>query len=307
MRYGRRRAEGGRRRTGAVRAARMLCGRWFGWRSGSRPAASSQPATSHIQPARYRGGKRVLALAVLALMLTAGPAIACDLCARMPGTPLLFEHPAAIELAQAAFAAAESGRIELNPRMAESKLPSEVRPGAWLDDLSARQLMHDWSQSRAGRIPVTLRLTLDVQFVDTSEVCELDLRFGQIIARDVTAGPADVRLATTKAGWYALLKLGLTSCESLRLVVLDSESGAKLDRVKLLALFPAPSQPSPPAVKKRPAAPTRVDPAVSQRSAPSAISDRAMPAESQRPRRHGVARVAHAARQMTPFRTRRGR
>ena len=63
-----------------------------------------------------------------------------------------------------------------------------------------------------------------------------------MLARDSTSGPADVRIATTKPGWYRLLRSGLTSCESDRLIALDSESGVSLERASKNLLREARSQ-----------------------------------------------------------------
>ncbi len=158
----------------------------------------------------------------LILALFANQIMACDVCLRLPGVPFEIDHPAAIEVALATRAEAEQGSLDLNP-MVRQVLSADRHLPARLDDFSPRQLVMLWSQTRPAKNHLALRFTVELIFVDTDRICRVDVRFGEVLDSDPRSGPADLRMITSKAGFFCLLDKGLEICLQRKLIVVESE------------------------------------------------------------------------------------
>jgi hypothetical protein len=104
-----------------------------------------------------------------------------------------------------------------------------------LDEISPKHLATFWERTRPSRYFVSLRLALEIIFVDTDRACRFDIRFGEVIEGDSISCPADVRLITTKAGFHRLLEKGFEHCEEQKLIAVDA--GDVKFRNELIRLF----------------------------------------------------------------------
>lgn len=156
--------------------------------------------------------------------------MACDFCLRLPRVPFEFDHPAAIEVAMATQTSAEQGQLDLNPAVLMDRA-REIR----LSEVSARHLVAQWVRSRPAQGHPQLRCTLEVVFVDVDETCWLDIRLGEILPADPRNGPADIRLMTTKVGFFQLREIGLVKCEQLQWAAVEDKRAD--NRIGIAPLF----------------------------------------------------------------------
>ena len=177
--------------------------------------------------------RRLITVGVM-LVMEVCHATACDVCLRAPRVPFAAEHPAAIEVAVATQAAAELGNLDLNPFL-HTALTLDRQLPPRLHEVSPIHLATLWSQTRPARKLVSLRLNLEILFVDTDRACRFDIRFGEVITGDSKGCPADVRLITTKAGFHRLVEKGFEHCEEQGLIAVDAEDDKF--RNELMRLF----------------------------------------------------------------------
>jgi hypothetical protein len=169
--------------------------------------------------------------------LIVGPGLACDFCVQIPRIPIDADHPAAIEVAMATREAIDCGQIEINPVLNNSLNGGSHLP-IRLNKISTRQLLKVWSSTYPARLHEALRATVDIVFVDTNEVCRVDVRFGNVLQDSAPNGTADIQLFTTKPGFLRLIENGLEHCEELRLVAVEEVSAG--DRQSIDLLFQSP-------------------------------------------------------------------
>lgn len=191
------------------------------------PASSSNDIPRCLA-ATFRGTS-----AVLIGILLAGQAAACDFCLRLPRVPFEFDHPAAIEVALATQAAAARDELDLNPDVKLLDGPGGDRT-AGLSEISPRQLIVQWARTRPAANSRSLRCTMELIFVDVDYAGSIDIRCGEILPGQRNAGPADVRLMTTKAGFCRLLEEGLEACEQKQLVAVESVQPVDLEELRQL-------------------------------------------------------------------------
>ena len=155
--------------------------------------------------------------------LASAPATACDICLRAPRVPFKIDCIAALEVAIATREAIEGGDIEPNPILNESMSPD--RHGRLhLMDVSKQQLVQRWIHSRAAQKHSSSRVTVDVLFAESGATYRIDFRCGRAILAADRDWPADVRLVTSKAGFYQLLDRGLEFSTERRLVHVELEA-----------------------------------------------------------------------------------
>ena len=160
--------------------------------------------------------------AALAVATLIGHLAACDVCLRAPRIPFAVDHPAAIEVAMATCEAAEQGWLERNPVIKRTLATDRLTPPR-LSEISARQLVKLWLQTQPAKQNRGLRVTVDVVFIETDSICHLDVRMGNVLEDASQSGSADVRILTTKSGFYRILMSGFKACEYRKLVAMDAD------------------------------------------------------------------------------------
>lgn len=170
----------------------------------------------------------------LVIWMLSGRIVACDFCRPLPGNPFESEHLAAIEVAMATQVAAESGQIDLNPSLSKT-VGIDRQRDVRLAEISPRELVRLWIQTRPAKQHRALRNTVKLIFIDVDYTCLLDIRLGEILEGDPAIGPANIRLVTTQAGFCNLLETGIESSTERQLVAIESHD--ELQHEQLSRLF----------------------------------------------------------------------
>jgi hypothetical protein len=163
----------------------------------------------------------IIAPLILAAFVVALPAPApgCGFCYNLGSNPLALPHPKAIEIAVATRAAIDKGLLQEEKLVSAAVVPESGSGLIALKKVPASQLVVAWVAKVKPKIQNAGPLIVHFLFVDTSEVCGIEVRNGVVLHQAKVSPQSDIRVVTTKIVFHAILtgKLSLGKADSLGL------------------------------------------------------------------------------------------